>query len=96
MFVDIARAVDAGVKTVVGAKLREESAFGENFCGRSRHEQFVSIQRIDDLAGVERVKLDAEIGVSEFRADDDLLNAFRQSGRGLRSGSRGQEGRGKQ
>ena len=38
VFVDCARAVDAGVKTVVGAKLCEQSTFGENFRGRSRDE----------------------------------------------------------
>jgi hypothetical protein len=81
--------VDASVKAVIGAQLREERAFGEDFGGRSGHEQFVSIERIEDFAGVERAELDAKIRVSKFGATDNLLNALSQSGFRLRTGRPG-------
>ena len=86
MLVDWASAVDASMKAVACAKCRKEGTFGENFRGRSGHEQFVSIQRVYHLASVERIKLDAEVSVSKFGAADDLLNAFSETGLGLCAG----------
>jgi len=91
VFVDLTRAVDAGVKAVIGTQLREERAFGEDFGGRSGHKQFVSIERIEDFAGVKRAELNAKIRVGEFGATDDLLYALSQSGFRLRTGRHGLE-----
>jgi uncharacterized protein YcgL (UPF0745 family) len=64
------------MEAVIGPKLRKESTLCENFRSRSRDEQFVRIERVDDFTGVERVELDAEIGVSKFGSLDDFLNAL--------------------
>src|SRR5260370_39395686 len=78
VFVDWAGAVDACMEAVVRAKRREKSAFGKNFRGRSRNEQFVGIERVDDFASIERIELNAEICVSKFRPAYHLLDALRK------------------
>jgi len=91
VLVDGSGAVDAGMETVISAELREESAFSERFRGRGGDEQFVSVQRINDFAGVERVELDAEIGVSKFGAARDFLYPLSKNGFRLRTGGRGRK-----
>jgi hypothetical protein len=71
------------MKTMLGTELREESAFGEDFRGGSRHEQFIRVERINDFAGVERVELNSEICVREFWTVDDFLDALIQRSLGL-------------
>ena len=85
MVVDWAGAVDTRMEAVVRAKRREESAFGKNFRGRSRNEQLVGIERVDDFAGVQRIELNAEIRVSKFGPADYLLDALRERGLSLRA-----------
>src|SRR5260370_26272676 len=72
------------MEAVVGAELREESAFGENFRGRGGNKQFVRIERIDDLSGVEGIELDTEVGMSKFGAADDFSAALCERIFGLR------------
>src|SRR5260370_8168490 len=91
VFVDWAGAVDAGMEAVVRAKRREKSAFGKNFRGRSRNEQLVGIERVDDFAGVQRIELNAKIRVSKFGPADYLLDALRESRLGLCVRRRGLE-----
>src|SRR6267142_1521080 len=91
VLVDWSGAVDAGMETVISAELREESAFRERFRGRGGDEQFVSVQRINDFAGVERVELDAEIGMSKFGAARDFLYPLSKNGFRLRTGGRGRK-----
>ena len=83
--VDRAGAIDARVKAIVGAEFGEQGAFGENFRGGGRDEQFVGVEGVEDFAGVERIELDAEIGVSEFGAAHHFLDALSERGFGLRA-----------
>ena len=72
-----------GVEAIVLAKCREEGAFGEKFCGGGGDEEFVGVERVDDCVGGEIVELDAEIGVFEFGAVDDFLDAVGERGGGV-------------
>jgi len=96
VLVDWAGTVDAGVEAVIGAELGKEGTLGEDFRGRSGHEQFVSIEGVDDIAGVERVELDAEIGVSKFGAADNFLDALGKRSIRLRTDLGDEQGREKQ
>ena len=74
-FVERTKAIDAGMKAKVRAKLGEQSALRECFGGRGGDKEFLGIVLVDDLSGVQGEKLDAEIGVREFRASHDLIDA---------------------
>jgi len=74
------------VEAIIRAEFCEESAFGEDLGSRGRHEHFAGVECVDDLAGVEREELDAEIRVSEFGAADHFLNAPRERSFGLCAG----------
>src|SRR6266404_2837603 len=74
--IDRADAIDTGTEAVVGAQFGKQRAFGEDFRSGGGDEEFVSVKSIDDFASVERIELDAEIGVSEFGARDDFLYAL--------------------
>src|SRR5260370_453281 len=45
-----------------------------------------SISGADELAGVERIELDPEVGVREFGADKNVLDAVSERGLGLGAG----------
>ena len=76
VLVDGACVVNASMKAVIRAQLCEDRPLGESFRRGSGHEEFVTVQRINHLARVQRIELDAEVGVSELRAADDFLNAL--------------------
>src|SRR5690242_14326365 len=76
MLVDGASSVNACMKAIIRTKLCQNRAFGERLRRRSWHKELVAIERIHDLAGVQRIKLDAKVGMRKLRAADDILNAF--------------------
>src|SRR5262249_12593573 len=76
MLVDRAGVVDTRVEAIIGAELCKEGAFGECFSRGGRHEELISIERVENFAGVEGIKLDAEIRVREFRAAHDFLDTL--------------------
>ena len=86
VLVDRSGAEDVRVEAEVRAQFREQGTFGEDFGGGRGNEQLIGVERVEDLAAVERVELDAEIGVSKFGAGDDSLDALRQGIFGLRLG----------
>ena len=76
VLVDGANVVNGRMKAVIRAQLCEDGALGESFRGGSWNKKFVAIQRINHLARIQRIELDAEVGVSELRTADDFLNAL--------------------
>jgi hypothetical protein len=76
------------VEAVVGAEFGEERTFGEDFRGGSGDKKFVGVEGVEHFAGLERVELDAEIGMREFGAAHDSLDAFGKGGFGLCMGLR--------
>ena len=71
-----AGAIEAGMKAVDRAQFGEERGFGEHFRSGGGDEEFVGVESVVDFAGVERIELDAEIGVSELGACHDFLYAL--------------------
>jgi hypothetical protein len=64
------------METVIGTNFGEDRALGQEFRGRGGDEHLVGVERVNDGAGVEGIELNAEIGMGEFRAAQDAMNAL--------------------